>query len=314
MFSRFTRRRGERGERAEVRVPGEIVATKEVGPGKGLLRALKELAGDEDGVVVASVGIGGVELVIASAKSWAKAVFVDGDYVDPLSGFEALEQAVAKEVKLGAVIRLASRAEVEEFFLSAGSAAIDDPFPIIEQVIRQSVLRTAARVGGWGVGSSLCGAEEVFLKKLYPRLMKVVDKELSEELAGKKLREAAMMLPKELVSVDEYPDLAERAAKALEGRAPPHLIEMRVYPSRGRLDRSQTTVAYFLVARGRAGAYVEYFSRSHVFESLKGRKALKSFASRAKHDLRKGVCRDYDIYTFVATPPAEVATKTVREG
>ena len=169
-------------------------------------------------------------------------------------------------------------------------------------------------MSGWGIDSSLCGAEEVFLDKIYSHLRKVIDKELSEELAGRKLREAAMMLPKELVSVADYPSLADKIIRALKGEAPPLLIEMRIYPSKGRLDKSQTTIAYFLIAKSRAGIYVEYYNRSQVFEALKGKKALKSFASRAKDDLRKRRCGDYDIYTFVTTPPAEVSTKTVREG
>jgi len=314
ILSKFLRRGGPGDEGEGVEVPGEVIATKEIGPGTNPAEVLKDLAKKGDGVVVAGIEFGRVTLVIASARSWSKAVFVNSEYLDPLKGFEDLEEAVAKGREYRVVLREASRAEVEEFMLAAGAAVIDDPLPIIEQVVRQAILKSAARVSGWGIDSSLCGAEEVFLSKIYPHLRKAVDKDLSEELAGRKLREAAMMLPKELVSVADYPALAEKAVKALKGEAPPLLIELRIYPSRARLDKAQTTIAYFLITKGRAGVYVEYFDRSKVFEALKGKKALKSFASRAKDDLRKGRCGDYDVYTFVTTPPAEVSTKTVREG
>ena len=307
-------RRERRRESREVRLPGKAVATKEIAPGQNPGEAIKELIIDGDGVVVAGIELGEATLVIASHGGWSKAVFINSEYLDPLKGFEALERAVSGGGPCRVTVREASRAEVEEFMLAAGPAVIDDPLPIIEQVVRQAILKSAARVRGWGIDSSLCGAEEVFLESMYPRMRKAVDKELSEELAGRKLREAAMMLPKELVSVSDYPALAEKAAKALGGEGPPLLVELRIYPSRARLDRSHTTIAYFLITKGRVGAYVEYYSRSRLFESLKGGKALKSFASRAKDDLRKGRCSGYDIYTFVATPPAEVSTKTVRGG
>ena len=303
----------QRGDNAP-KIPGEVVATKEIGPGGLPEEALKELVREGDGVTVASIEFGEAALIIASSRSWSKAVFVNSEYMNPVNGFEALEKAVLSGQSYRVVLRSASRAEVEEFMLAAGSAVIDDPVPIIEQVVRQAILKSAARVSGWGIDSSLCGAEEVFLNRIYPHLRKVIDKELSEELAGRKLREAAMMLPKELVSVADYPSLAEKVIKALMGEAPPLLMEVRIYPSKGRLDKSQTTIAYFLIAKGRAGVYVEYYSHSEVFEALKGKKALKSFASRAKDDLRKKRCGEYDVYTFVTTPPAEVSTKTVREG
>ncbi len=314
IFSRFLRRGSPRKERGGVKIPGKVVATEEIGPNDKPVEVLKNLTKNDNGVVVAGIKFGHVTLVMASARSWSKAVFVNSEYVDPLKGFEVLEEAVASGKTYRIILREASRAEVEEFMLAAGSSVIDDPMPIIEQVVRQAILKSAARVSGWGIDSSLCGAEKVFLNSIYPHLRKVIDKDLSEELAGRKLREAAMMLPKELVSVADYSSLAEKVIKALVGEAPPLLIEVRIYPSRARLDRSQTTIAYFMIAKGRAGVYVEYFDRSKVFEALKGKKALKSFASRARNDLRKGRCGDFDVYTFVTTPPAEVSTKTVREG
>lgn len=313
ILDRFLHRGSQQKENNKIRIPGSIIATKEIEPEKLSVEELKKIAGQVDGVTVTSLDLGHATLVIASSQSWTKAVSIgNDDYMDPIKGFEALERAVTSGQSLRVEVRSASRAEVEEFMLAAGSTVIDDPAPIIEQVTRQAKLKSAARVSGWGIDSSLCDAEKEFLNKIYPHLKKVVDKDLSEELAGRKLREAAMMLPKELVSAADYPSLTEKVVKALKGEGPPLLIEVRIYPYKGRLDKSQTTIAYFLVAKGRAGVYIEYYSRSQIFEALSGKKALNSFASRAKDDLRKGRCRDYDVYTFVTMPPAEVATKTVK--
>lgn len=311
IFKRFLRRSKQQAETAKIEPPGKVVSTEEIGPEASSFERLAGMRGDV--VTVASLELGSLSLVIITTRSWSKAVFVDGEFVDPLRGLKELENAVVDGRSYRAVIRSASRAEAEEFLLAAGTAVIDDPLPIIEQVVRQAILKEAARVSGWGIDSSLCGAEEVFLNKIYGRLKGAVDKGLSNELAGRKLREVAMMLPKELISVSKYPALAERVLMAVEGEEPPLLVEMRIYPSRGRLDKSQTTIAYFFIAKGRVGAYVEYYSESRVFEALKGKKALKSFASRAKDDLRSGRCEEYDAYTFVTMPPAEVATRTVRK-